>query len=118
MQQWGRPEVKADKDGRLKNDGRLRIEGDKFTFAPPGAGGKVVWAGVLKIDPSQHPKTMDWAEWVRVEDKKPEGDLTGIYELKGNSLIFCYGNKRPTEFKTRPDRDLDERMFVFERENR
>jgi hypothetical protein len=27
---------------------------------------------------------MAWTEWVRIEDKKSEGDLTGIYELKSN----------------------------------
>jgi RNA polymerase sigma factor (sigma-70 family) len=118
LQQWGRPEMKASKDGRLKKDGRFKIEGDQFTFAPPGAGGKVIWTGLLKIDPTQQPKTMDWAKFVRAEDKKSEPDVTGIYELKGDTLTFCYGNKRPTEFQTRPDRDLDERMFVFEREKR
>ena len=59
---------------------------------------------------------MDWAETVRIEENKPDGDLMGIYELKGDTLTFCYGTKRPTEFKTSPDRDLDERMYVFKRE--
>jgi RNA polymerase sigma-70 factor (ECF subfamily) len=115
-QQNGRPEIKANKDGRPITDGRLKIEGDKLTFSPPGAGGKAIWAGRINIDPAQQPKAMDWKEMVRLEDNRPDGDLIGIYELKGDTLTFCYGNKRPPELKTRPDRDLDERMFVFKRE--
>jgi uncharacterized protein (TIGR03067 family) len=119
-QQGGRPEVRAGdkpgKAGRPNTDGHLKIEGDKFAFSPPGAGGKAVWTGRVKIDPARQPKARDWTAMVRVEDKKSEGSLTGIYELKGDALTFCYGNKRPAEFKTRPERDLDERMLVFKRE--
>jgi RNA polymerase sigma factor (sigma-70 family) len=113
VQVWGKE--RNAKDGSMKDDGRLTVKGDKFSFAPPGAGGKAVWEGVVKIDPAKQPKAMDWTEHVRLEDKKAEGDLTGIYELKGDTLTFCYGNTRPVEFKTSPDRDRDERMYVFRR---
>jgi RNA polymerase sigma-70 factor (ECF subfamily) len=119
-QQGGRAEIKAgsksDKSKPLGTDGRLKIDGNKLTFCPPGTGGKAIWSAMLQIDPAQKPKAMDWVEFTRLQDNKREGNLTGIYDLTGSILTFCYGNPRSGAFELKPDRELDERKLVFKRE--
>jgi uncharacterized protein (TIGR03067 family) len=90
----------------------LTIEGDQFTMKSPRHAKDL--KGKLTIDPSKNPKTMDWSA-LRPEDNTPL-TATGIYEVKGDTLKFCYGEKRPTQFKTNADPALDERMYVFRRE--
>jgi uncharacterized protein (TIGR03067 family) len=80
--------------------------------------------GKLTIDPTKQPKTMEWSA-LKPEDEK-KLNLKGIYEIEGATLKFCYGEPQPTEFKTKPNRqpngapipNLDQRMFVLEREKR
>jgi uncharacterized protein (TIGR03067 family) len=107
----------------LKNGGgvQLVIDGDTITLKtmkpgddtnPPKPLSEI--KGKLTIDPGKKPKTMDWS-LTRPEDGKPL-NAAGIYKLEGDSLTFCYGVKRPAEFKTKPDPDLDERMYVFQRD--
>ena len=65
---------------------------------------------------------MDWSA-LKPEDEK-QLNLKGIYEVEGDTLKFCYGEPRPSEFKTKPNRqpggppipNLDQRMFVLKRE--
>jgi uncharacterized protein (TIGR03067 family) len=74
----------------------VTFEGDKYTVK---AGGMVVEAATLKLDPSRTPKTLD--------SKVTEGPnkrkvYLGIYEISGDTLKVCYdeeGKKRPTQFK-------------------
>jgi hypothetical protein len=40
--------------------------------------------------------------------------VEGVYELTAGSLKVCYGPRRPTQFKTKPD--SSQRLYVFERE--
>jgi uncharacterized protein (TIGR03067 family) len=108
--------VEAEIQGRRRDANRaalsLTIEGDHFTMK--SARHATDLKGKLTIDPSKQPKTMDWSAL------RPEDNLaltaTGIYEVKDDTLTFCYGEKRPTEFKTKADPALDERTYVFRRE--
>lgn len=70
--------------------------------------------GKISIDPAKRPKEMDWVD-VPVANGNKE-TAHGIYELDGDTLKFCYGKQRPTEFKTSTDRALDERLYIFERQ--
>lgn len=69
--------------------------------------------GKIAIDPAKNPKEMDWVYLVA---NGKENTSRGIYEIDGDTLKFCYGKQRPTEFKTSTDRALDERLYVFKRE--
>lgn len=68
-------------------------KGDKFTFT----GDKVVIENKVmkaaptsfKIDATTNPKQID------IADKTPQ---KGIYQLDGDKLKLCYGNKRPASF--------------------
>jgi RNA polymerase sigma-70 factor (ECF subfamily) len=91
----------------------LVISMDKFTLKTARGTGEL--KGTLKIDPTRQPKTMDWSA-LRPEDKNAV-NAKGIYQLDGDTLRFCYGGQdRPSKFKTKADRDLDQRMHVFRRE--
>ena len=80
--------------------------------------------GKLTVDPTKQPKTMEWSA-LKPEYEK-QLNLKGIYAVEGDSLTFCYGEPRPTEFKTKPNRqpngaplpNLDQRLFVFKRQER
>ena len=70
------------------------VRGDKLTFR---ANGKDVKTYGLKVDPSKDPKQMDWTS----KDSDP---LAGIYELKGDDLMVCWGeskDQRPTALSTK-----------------
>jgi uncharacterized protein (TIGR03067 family) len=82
---------------------KLVIKGDSSTFEKDG--NRVVGKGKLSIDPGKKPKTIDIAVTGAPEDPRGTFTILGIYELDGDSLRMCWGGpKRPTEFKTTPDR--------------
>jgi RNA polymerase sigma factor (sigma-70 family) len=107
----GEKQGKVYSEERIKNSRlTLTIEGDQVTMTAPQRRGGM--KGKLVIDPGMEPKTMDWSITAPQEDK-----VAGIYELKGDTLKFCYGaEKRPTEFKTSPA--LEEYLYVFRREKK
>src|SRR5262245_16753971 len=76
----------------LNGEVQLAIYGDE-SFEINIAGNRI--NGVRKIDPTTKPKEITLTP---DNSKKP---LYGIYELKGDTLILCIGEKRPTQFKAR-----------------
>jgi uncharacterized protein (TIGR03067 family) len=75
----------------------ITFAGDKFTVK---RGDQVVQAGTNKFDATKKPKTVD----ATVTEGDQKGTtMLGIYELKGDTIRFCFdpkGEKRPTEFKS------------------
>jgi RNA polymerase sigma factor (sigma-70 family) len=70
-----------------------------------GADGFLDQEDAYKLDPNPRPKAIDLTS--------PRfGTYLGIYELQGDTLKICYGEKRPTEFPA------DDRMLVFKRVSR
>lgn len=113
--------VSAEKQGNhvpedeLKQAGlRLVIEGEKFTITT-ARGGTEGMKGTLKIDPGQKPTTIDVTAEVA---GGRTATATGICELNGDTLKWCYGKERPTEFKTKPDRGADQRSYVLKRDKK
>ena len=95
----------------------LSIKDARFTFKVIQKNGvSKTMEGRLTIDPTKQPPTMDWSA-LKPEDER-HLNLKGIYSVEGDTFKFCYGEERPTEFKTKPERELDQRMFVFKREKR
>jgi len=72
----------------------LAVKGDRFALQKTGQAKGL--EGTLKIDQARQPKTMDWSA------DKPD-HAKGIYHLEGDTLKFCYGTDRLTEFKTTAD---------------
>ncbi len=110
--------VAAEKQGEPMSEERVReakivftVAGNRFTMTTAKNRGEL--KGTLQIDPSKNPRTMDWSA-LRPEDGKSL-DAHGIYDVQGDTLKFCYGEERPTEFKTKPGRELDQRLYVFQR---
>lgn len=99
----------------------LTISGDRFSLKTSRGGNEAI-KGTLKIDAKSKPRTMDWISTRVVPDGaaddvgRPLGDLPGIYRLEGDTLTFCYGRERPEEFTSKPDRKLEQRLYVFERQ--
>jgi RNA polymerase sigma factor (sigma-70 family) len=93
---------------------RLLITADRFALKRGGQAESL--EGRLTIDPTKRPKTMDWSA-VKPDDTKAI-KVEGIYRLQADTLIFCYGEKRPAEFKTSADLELDQRMYTFKRETK
>lgn len=92
----------------------LVIEGEKFTIMTT-RGGKEGMKGTLKIDPSKKPRAIDLTAEVAGGRATT---ATGIYELAGDTLKLCYGKERPKEFKTQPEREADQRSYVFRRDKK
>jgi uncharacterized protein (TIGR03067 family) len=83
--------------GGFKGD-RMEIKGEGFLLV--SRLGNV--GGVLKVDPTKRPKTID-TETIVGENKGTKA--LGIYVLDGDKLTVCYApepNPRPTEFRTTP----------------
>jgi uncharacterized protein (TIGR03067 family) len=76
---------------------KLVVDGNKYTVTV----GDQVDRGVVKIDATKKPKTMD----ITGEDGPNKGKtFLCIYELNGDTLKVCYdlsGKARPEEFKSK-----------------
>src|SRR5262245_17750891 len=83
--------------GGNKLKGQFAIYGDE-SFEINIAGNRI--NSVRKIDPTKKPKEITLTP---DNSKKP---LYGIYELKGDTLMLCLGEKRPTQFKAKPGATL------------
>jgi uncharacterized protein (TIGR03067 family) len=74
----------------------VTFEGDKYSVR---AGGNVVEAAALKLDPSKTPKALDST----VTEGPNKGRVyLAVYEISGDTLKVCFdpeGKQRPTEFK-------------------
>jgi uncharacterized protein (TIGR03067 family) len=68
------------------------FKGDTFSFP----WGNVKITGKFKIDSAKKPKVID----LSTEGVKGVWGQ-GIYELEGDTLKVCFGEERPTEFKTK-----------------
>lgn len=77
----------------LNGEVQFAIYGDE-SFEISIAGNHI--NGARKIDPTKKPKEITLTP---DNTKKP---LYGIYELKGDTLTLCIGEKRPTQFKANP----------------
>jgi uncharacterized protein (TIGR03067 family) len=63
-------------------------------------GGRPYFTAKFTIDPSKHPKTIDYA---MTEGPTKGKTQLGIYAFDGDTVKFCFaspGKERPTEFKT------------------
>ena len=89
------------KEVKLRNDTRAINTGDKFVVK---VGDKVIAAGTFKFDASKKPKA---SETTYTEGPDKGKTFKGIYQLNGDMVKFCRAGspdqKRPTEFKTKPD---------------
>ena len=74
----------------LNGDVQLAIYGDE-SFEINIAGNHI--NGVRKIDPTKKPKE------ITLTPDNSRNPLLGIYELKGDTLTLCIGERRPTQFK-------------------
>jgi uncharacterized protein (TIGR03067 family) len=75
---------------------RLVIGDGKYTVTV----GEVIDRGILKLDPSTKPKSLDITG---TEGPNKGKTILAIYETSGDTLRICYdlsGNARPAEFKT------------------
>jgi uncharacterized protein (TIGR03067 family) len=75
-------------------DGRIVVDGDRFTSEGMGA----TYKGKLTVDPKQKPKAFD----LKFTAGPEKGNTNlGIYELKGDRWKICldfHGKQRPKEF--------------------
>ena len=71
---------------------KFTFAGEKFTLDTKDK--KRKGEGVFKLDPSRKPKQID------LDDSKKKTSMKGIYEIKGDEMRLCYGEKRPGEFKS------------------
>ena len=96
--------TKAERDGKAADDvvgHRLSFTGNRFQIRSKG--GKPLYAGTFRVDPSTKPATIDL--------EHTEGDLKGkawkgIYALDGDALTTCdnapnLDKGRPTAFEAR-----------------
>jgi uncharacterized protein (TIGR03067 family) len=99
-------------EGTVKDKGvRLTIDGNQMTFASAGRPGTL--KATFTVDPAKQPKTIT----LTVEEQNGKtSTLHGIYEIDGDSLKLCYGQTPPAEFKTKADREADQRLYVLQRE--
>ena len=83
---------------------RVTFTGDAFVVAL--SDGSIPIKGTYKLDPTRNPKTIDWSDTIGEDAGKT---LLAIYYLEADRLTFCAaypGQKRPTEFTTRPGQVL------------
>ena len=77
---------------RLNGGVQLAIYGDE-SFEINIAGNHI--NGARNIDPTKKPKE------ITLTPDNSKTPLYGIYELKGDTLTLCIGEKRPTQFKAK-----------------
>lgn len=73
----------------------ITFAGDKFAVSVDG---KVVQAGMNKLDPAKKPAQVDAAV---TEGQGKDTTMLGIYELKEDTMKVCFdlqGKERPTSF--------------------
>jgi uncharacterized protein (TIGR03067 family) len=71
------------------------------TFVVTRADGSIVINGTFTLDPTQHPKAIDWTDTFGTDAGKT---FPAIYTLDEQRFIFCAsddGQPRPTEFRTK-----------------
>jgi uncharacterized protein (TIGR03067 family) len=64
-------------------------------------GGQLLMKATIKLDPAKEPKTIDYAI---TEGASKDKTQLGIYELKDDTIKFCFstpGSDRPTSFETK-----------------
>ena len=76
----------------LNGEVQLAIYGDE-SFEINIAGNHI--NGARNIDPTKKPKE------ITLTPDNSKTPLYGIYELKGDTLTLCIGEKRPTQFKAK-----------------
>lgn len=102
----------AKPEGVMKDARKLVFRKDG-TYAALDSDGKELWAGTFDLDPTATPKVWDHRTH---EQRKKGGDVLGIYELDGDTLmVACVvgtwaekewkGKPRPTQFKL-PDAEV------------
>jgi RNA polymerase sigma factor (sigma-70 family) len=97
----------------------LRIEGALFTWKRDR--GPALVGRIMQMDPAKRPRELDliFAPPGQAEGK-PSGSAViakGIYEVKGDALRLCYGEKeRPRAFKADPRAGI--RLYAFKRKGR
>jgi uncharacterized protein (TIGR03067 family) len=101
-------------EGTVKDKGvLLTIDGNQMTFASAGRPGTL--KATFTVDPAKQPKTIA----LTVEEQKGKtSTLHGIYQIDGDTLKLCYGQTPPAEFKTKADREADQRLYVLQREKK
>jgi uncharacterized protein (TIGR03067 family) len=83
---------------------RVTFTGNEFVVTL--ADGSIPIRGTFRLDPTRHPKAVDWTDEIGEDAGKT---LLAIYKLEGDRLVFCAaypGLERPTEFRTRPGQVL------------
>ncbi len=100
--------VPADKIQNL--DVHLNINDEQMTFTSRQRHGMLT---IFKLDPTKRPRTVA----MTVQERNGTASLLhGIYEVDGDRLKLCWGEEAPTEFKTKADRQADQRFYVFQHE--
>lgn len=97
--------VSGERDGHgfpadFMKDSKRVATGDETTVMLQG---QLFMRAKFTFDPSKSPKTIDYS----VTGGQYSGKIqVGIYELDGDKVKFCFstpGNKRPTDFSTKPN---------------
>lgn len=81
----------------LNDDVQIAIYGDE-SFEISIAGNRL--NGARTVDPSKKPKEITLTP-DSTKKRFSASTLFGIYELKGDTLTLCIGEKRPTQFKAK-----------------
>jgi uncharacterized protein (TIGR03067 family) len=84
----------------VENSLQIRIGGNHIDFT-------------FTVDPTKKPKEITLATMLRDGSDR---SMPGIYELDGDTLKLCLGERRPTEFKT--DAASKQSSFVLKREKK
>jgi uncharacterized protein (TIGR03067 family) len=79
---------------------KREVKGNELTVT---MNGQVYFKATITLDPSQTPRTIDYAMTEGVTKGKTQ---LGIYEWEDGTLRFCFaspGNDRPADFTSKPD---------------
>ena len=91
----------------MRQQMRRICKGDELTAM---MGSDVFFKAKITIDPSKHPKTIDYQMTEGVTEGQKQ---LGIYEVEGDTLKSCFGKpgaERPTDFTSKPG---DGRTLTF-----
>jgi uncharacterized protein (TIGR03067 family) len=77
----------------------VHIDGKMWTFLPSDPE-QPPQRFVVRVDPNQRPMHLDLTPLPPLddaEDRRPPGPMTGVFERRGNLLLFCFreGRTRP-----------------------